>query len=553
MIMNRHYTFQFLVIAYLSISCLSLNGQRVQYFFPEQLQLSEDGITNAFETQDGLAFIMGGGPAWIGTLKEEKEFDIQYSDITNWSVFFEGYETDSSYVVAGSWNKSDLLNDHQIKWGEMDKSGNFLRTRSMFSYDNIVSSGLIRRDGEPDWIVTNSKIVEVGDTNLITIYEHKGDNLTSSSLIDGELFVCSSDSLFIFENGMLRGLEAYSKIEHLFCGASGDAYMITRNQILYNENINNDPHFIPIFTFQARIGRTGFTNIKLSELSDTVWVSYNSKNTRDEITANMISLSGGVVTDTISTSSETYQLNDVTLLQGRPIGIGKQQCCGDFITEGFLFPLPADTPSTTTHDVAIGLSIDSSYWIYDTMPGGGLIFKTHKWDYSVQIENKGLDTVRTYLLFEPIGISVFFFNFRKKYKPSVMIAPGEVKTTSSSATYYTIDGIQKEFCLSVDLPNDQLDGDYSDNSSCVDVPAPRPSSVSDLSSQIELHPNPTSNVLHIDSPYDQWTVHVYDYNGRLVLQKEVNNRLNFSGLASGVYHVRLENAFGVYDQKVVVR
>ena len=62
-----------------------------------------------------------------------------------------------------------------------------------------------------------------------------------------------------------------------------------------------------------------------------------------------------------------------------------------------------------------------------------------------------------------------------------------------------------------------------------------------LASQIEIFPNPTSDVLNVKSDVDLDAIQIVDVLGRLIIDREVSSGridIDVSQLEAGLYHVR---------------
>ena len=81
-----------------------------------------------------------------------------------------------------------------------------------------------------------------------------------------------------------------------------------------------------------------------------------------------------------------------------------------------------------------------------------------------------------------------------------------------------------------------------------------------IKNNIVIYPNPSTGLLRIESfegLNDKATLEVYDYYGRLVLKKYLDNVINqeiyLSGPSGGIYILRIKNKDKYYYQKVVIR
>src|SRR5262249_46127782 len=60
---------------------------------------------------------------------------------------------------------------------------------------------------------------------------------------------------------------------------------------------------------------------------------------------------------------------------------------------------------------------------------------------------------------------------------------------------------------------------------------------------VQIYPNPASSIVHIDAPYDV-NVSVSTVDGRELLNRENAKTIDISGLADGVYMIRVSNRNG---------
>ncbi|MBG0859792.1 MAG: T9SS type A sorting domain-containing protein, partial [Bacteroidales bacterium] len=81
-----------------------------------------------------------------------------------------------------------------------------------------------------------------------------------------------------------------------------------------------------------------------------------------------------------------------------------------------------------------------------------------------------------------------------------------------------------------------------------------------IDTRVIIYPNPTTGLLRINSVEgfsDKARLEVFDYNGRIVLQKYVediiNQGIDVSQLSKGVYYIRIKNNNINYHQKIVIQ
>ena len=79
--------------------------------------------------------------------------------------------------------------------------------------------------------------------------------------------------------------------------------------------------------------------------------------------------------------------------------------------------------------------------------------------------------------------------------------------------------------------------------------------VSDLSNiEIELYPNPTSNIVNIQSNSKIKSVQVYNMNGQMLMNQTIQNQnaeINVAGYNSGTYIVKVETDSGIHTHKII--
>ena len=68
--------------------------------------------------------------------------------------------------------------------------------------------------------------------------------------------------------------------------------------------------------------------------------------------------------------------------------------------------------------------------------------------------------------------------------------------------------------------------------------------ITNNNNNIRVYPNPVSSILHINSK-ELHKISIYDLNGKLLLQKEVNSSLNLSDLPKATYLMSLSNLEGI--------
>ena len=75
-----------------------------------------------------------------------------------------------------------------------------------------------------------------------------------------------------------------------------------------------------------------------------------------------------------------------------------------------------------------------------------------------------------------------------------------------------------------------------------------------LNNQTIIYPNPTSNVLNIESKTNISNIEIIDINGRSLLSKPLDSNstsINVESLSKGVYFVKVSNEKGNFVQKFI--
>jgi len=80
-------------------------------------------------------------------------------------------------------------------------------------------------------------------------------------------------------------------------------------------------------------------------------------------------------------------------------------------------------------------------------------------------------------------------------------------------------------------------------------------SVNDLSNvDIKLYPNPTNDIINIQSNSKIKSVQVYNMNGQVMISKTIQNqnaKINVAGYISGTYIVKVETESGIQTHKII--
>ncbi len=68
---------------------------------------------------------------------------------------------------------------------------------------------------------------------------------------------------------------------------------------------------------------------------------------------------------------------------------------------------------------------------------------------------------------------------------------------------------------------------------------------------VSIYPNPSTDFINISGVVGEFTMAVYDYSGRLILQGENQKNIELSRFRSGIYMIKIVSEKGVYTGKVV--
>ena len=75
----------------------------------------------------------------------------------------------------------------------------------------------------------------------------------------------------------------------------------------------------------------------------------------------------------------------------------------------------------------------------------------------------------------------------------------------------------------------------------------------DIISKIYLYPNPTNEIVYIDSPLKTHIIELYNSSGKLVLTKVNNNEINLSSLSNGLYYYKLIGLNGLFETGKIIK
>ena len=70
---------------------------------------------------------------------------------------------------------------------------------------------------------------------------------------------------------------------------------------------------------------------------------------------------------------------------------------------------------------------------------------------------------------------------------------------------------------------------------------------------ITIYPNPSKNLIYIDSDNSSFTASIFNLNGEVVLRKNIKNQIDISDLNKGIYFTELMNESNKSFQKLIVK
>ncbi|MEZ5172977.1 MAG: T9SS type A sorting domain-containing protein [Bacteroidia bacterium] len=107
-------------------------------------------------------------------------------------------------------------------------------------------------------------------------------------------------------------------------------------------------------------------------------------------------------------------------------------------------------------------------------------------------------------------------------------------------------------------PNDQKDVNPSDDAICEDIPLSI-SNPNELAGKFVIYPNPARNQVFISLPADAGktgTLELFDMYGKLVRVSNIilnnPNRIELTGLSSGIYFVKINSDSGIQTGRFVI-
>ena len=138
------------------------------------------------------------------------------------------------------------------------------------------------------------------------------------------------------------------------------------------------------------------------------------------------------------------------------------------------------------------------------------------------------------------------------------LPPGAVNEFALGYSYYRGEGDHLDQPEGLRDQSDQLQA-YFDNCFIIDAPNLPPCTqivsntkeATSVSSQLKIYPNPSNDIINIDSPYQVEIVHIRDIQGKY-LKSFSGNTGDVSDLAAGLYLLEIEVAGRKYHKKLIV-
>ncbi len=191
----------------------------------------------------------------------------------------------------------------------------------------------------------------------------------------------------------------------------------------------------------------------------------------------------------------------------------------------------------------VGIRLDSSLITtkFDTMIlGNGQVVSIPRRTFSgtYSLINKSSEDLLINVRTQGLG-GAFCFNFDQSWA-KMILANSEESFPFTFSPYYS----NGELCLIAYAADNKTDSDYFDNNVCMKITA-----VKDINSKnhVSLHPNPTADILHIQSDNSFMSCAIYNQLGKEILQANTST-IDVSSLSCGIYFVKIE-----YDKNSVWR
>ena len=70
---------------------------------------------------------------------------------------------------------------------------------------------------------------------------------------------------------------------------------------------------------------------------------------------------------------------------------------------------------------------------------------------------------------------------------------------------------------------------------------------------ITIYPNPSKNLIYIDSDNSNFIASIFNLNGKLLIKKSIKTQIDISNLNKGVYFIELINESNKSFHKLIVK
>lgn len=166
-----------------------------------------------------------------------------------------------------------------------------------------------------------------------------------------------------------------------------------------------------------------------------------------------------------------------------------------------------------------------------------------------------LSTVNSLQVYDNLGLIVSFdiaFDSRHTYgsfflNDTLFVGMGDTGINPNSISPIIINGQFAE----LGPPISMAPGFYNDLASCQDA---QPLSVTNfemLQNEMEVFPNPTSDIIHFSKNIDFISVEILNLEGKLVRTFIEKSPINLAGLPNGIYILKIITVNGILNKKVV--
>jgi hypothetical protein len=329
--------------------------------------------------------------------------------------------------------------------------------------------------------------------------------------------------------------------------AMGTDYQTTTSNSLSLSNLN------PNTTYQVTV--RGYCGTDSSMLSQTV--SFTTQEQSQTVDPTVVTNAATAITQSSATLSGTITNPDNVTISAK--GFEWKTATGGTYT-----PVTV-TGSTLTHNLT-GLVPSTSYTykafiIYNgnTIYGGEQTFTTlpddtpEPCDVPTDLHTTAVESNAIGIAWDAVTGAV---GYNIQYRVQGQSAFSSATTTTNS---YTIDGLTANTTYEIQVQSNCGNGNLSDWSSFITVQTLPDGIANHLESSIVLFPNPANDVVNVQCTmnnvqFDIESIEVYDVYGKLISNVNVvenPTRINISGLADGMYFVRVTTDAGTITKSFV--